>query len=85
MSSRLPETSINCRDANALTQWWKPVLGYTDMPGDPNEPGDEECIIVAPSTGQRLLIIEVEDLQEARAESTSIASTIEQLAAGQKR
>lgn len=65
MALRLSQTSINCRDANGLAQWWKPVLGWTDMPGDPNEPGDEECIILDPSSGQRLLFIEVEHLQEA--------------------
>ena len=38
------------------------MLGYTDVPGDPNEPGDEECMIVDPLTGNQLLFTEVEDL-----------------------
>ncbi len=38
------------------------MLGYTDVPDDPNEPGDEECMIVDPVTGHRLLFIEVADL-----------------------
>ena len=64
MTSRVSHTSFNCRDAYALSTWWKPVLGYTDVPGDPNEPGDEECMIVDPSTGHRLLLIEVDDLAD---------------------
>lgn len=65
MTSRVSHTSFNCRDAYALSTWWKPVLGYTDVRGDPNEPGDEECMIVDPSTGHRLLFIEVDDLTVA--------------------
>ncbi len=64
MTSRVSHTSFNCRDAHTLSTWWKPVLGYTDVPGDPNEPGDEECMILDPSTGHRLLFIEVADLAD---------------------
>jgi hypothetical protein len=37
------------------------VLGYVDIDGDPNEPGHEECMIVSPDSGHRLLFIEVPD------------------------
>jgi hypothetical protein len=37
------------------------VLGYVDLPNDPNEPGHEECLILDPETGHRLLFIEVPD------------------------
>lgn len=40
------------------------MLGYTDVPGDPNEPGDEECMIVDPATGHRLLFLEVANLTD---------------------
>ena len=59
MTSRVSHTTFDCRDAYALSTWWKQVLGYTDIPGDPNEPGDDECIIVDPVSGHRLLFIEV--------------------------
>ncbi|MBN9612065.1 MAG: VOC family protein, partial [Actinobacteria bacterium] len=36
-------------------------LGYTDPDGDVNEAGDEECMILDPETGHRLLFIEVPD------------------------
>jgi hypothetical protein len=34
-------------------------LGYDDVPGDPNEPGDEECMIVGRDDEPRLLFVEV--------------------------
>ncbi len=63
MTSRVSHTTFDCRDAFELSEWWKPVLGYTDVPGDPNEPGDEECMIVDPIGDHRLLFIEVDDLR----------------------
>jgi hypothetical protein len=59
MTSYISHTSIDCRNAYELSEWWKPVLGYRDIPGDPNEPGHEECMIEDPDTGHRLLFIEV--------------------------
>ena len=59
-------TTIDCTDAYTLSTWWKPVLGYADIDGDPNEPGDEECMIYDPQTGHRLLFIEVPDAVEAK-------------------
>lgn len=64
MASRVSHTTFNCTDAYALSEWWKALLGYTDVPGDPNEPGHEECMVLDPATGHRLLFIEVEHLQE---------------------
>jgi hypothetical protein len=64
MASRVSHTTINCLDAYELSEWWKRLLDYTDVPGDPNEPGDEECMIVDPRTGHRLLFIEVAELQD---------------------
>lgn len=64
MVSRVSHTTVNCRNAFELSEWWKRVLDYTDVPGDPNEPGHEECMIVDPRTGHRLLFIEVAHLQD---------------------
>jgi hypothetical protein len=63
MSSYLSHVTIDCRDAYALSEWWKPVLGYVDIDGDPNLPGHEECMIRDPASGQRLLFIEVPDAE----------------------
>ncbi|MDP8927427.1 MAG: VOC family protein [Actinomycetota bacterium] len=64
MATRVSHTTVNCLNAHELSEWWKRVLDYTDLPGDPNEPGDEECMIMDPRTGHRLLFIEVSDLQD---------------------
>jgi hypothetical protein len=61
MSSYLSHVTIDCHDAYELSEWWKPVLGYVDIEGDPNLPGHEECMIRDPQTGQKLLFIEVPD------------------------
>ena len=61
MTSRISHTTLDCRDAYALSEWWKGVLGYGDVPGDPNLPGHEECMLVDAATGHRVLFIEVPD------------------------
>lgn len=59
MTSRISHTSVDCRNAYELSEWWKDLLGYEDIPGDPNEPGHEECMIRAGERGHHLLFIEV--------------------------
>jgi catechol 2,3-dioxygenase-like lactoylglutathione lyase family enzyme len=59
VTSFISHTTIDCADAYALSEWWKPVLGYVDLEDDPNEPGHDECMIRDPETGQLLLFIEV--------------------------
>lgn len=61
MTSYLSHTTVDCHDAYDLSEWWKSVLGYVDIDGDPNEPGHEECMIRDPDSGHRLLFIEVPD------------------------
>ncbi|MFC5727515.1 MULTISPECIES: VOC family protein [Nocardioides] len=61
MTSYISHTTVSCRNAYALSEWWKPVLGYVDVAGDPNLPGHEECMIVDPGTGHSVLFIEVPD------------------------
>ncbi len=52
--------AVDCHNAFELSEWWKPVLGYTDLPDDPNEPGHTECVIVDPSGGRvGLIFLEV--------------------------
>ena len=51
MTSYISHTSIDCRNAYELSEWWKQVLEYVDNPDDPNEPGHEECWIQRPDGG----------------------------------
>ena len=60
MTSFISQVAVDCRNAYELSEWWKPVLGYADLPDDPNEPGHAECVIVNPeNTGVRLVFLEV--------------------------
>ncbi|MFJ3385033.1 MULTISPECIES: VOC family protein [unclassified Curtobacterium] len=59
MVSAVSHTSIDCRDAYTLSEWWRQVLGYRDDPDDPNQPGHEECMILAADGSHRILFIEV--------------------------
>ncbi|GAA1760547.1 VOC family protein [Nocardioides hankookensis] len=61
MTAFISHVTVDCRNAYELSEWWKPVLGYVDIDGDPNLPGHEECMIRDPETGQQLLFIEVPD------------------------
>ena len=36
MTSRVSHTSVDCRNAYELSEWWRQVLGYEDIPDDPN-------------------------------------------------
>jgi hypothetical protein len=66
MTAFVSHTTIDARNAYELSEWWKPVLGYVDLDGDPNLPGHEECLIRDPETGHRLLFIEVPDTKQAK-------------------
>ena len=61
IASFISHVTVDCHNAYELSEWWKPVLGYVDLEGDPNEPGHEECMIRDPESDQRLLFIEVPD------------------------
>ncbi len=61
MTSRVSHTTIDCHHAYDLSEWWKGVLDYVDVEGDPNLPGHEECMIVSRDGSHRLLFIEVPD------------------------
>ncbi len=59
MTSFISHTTIDCRNAYELSEWWKRALEYVDQPDDPNEPTHEECWIQRPDGGHPLLFIEV--------------------------
>ncbi|PUA82330.1 VOC family protein [Nocardioides currus] len=61
MTSFVSHTTIDCANAYELSEWWKQLLGYVDIEGDPNLPGHEECMIRDAETGHSILFIEVAD------------------------
>lgn len=66
MTAYVSHTSVDCANAYELSGWWKQALGYMDIEDDPNRPGDEECMIVSPLSGHRLLFIEVPEPKQAK-------------------
>ena len=66
MSSYISHTCVDCANAYELSEWWKQVLGYVDLPDDPNEQGHSECMIVSEDTGHRLLFVEVPDVKQVK-------------------
>ncbi|PRY60224.1 hypothetical protein BCF74_10710 [Knoellia remsis] len=66
MTSRISHTTVDSRDAHAQSVWWAEVLGWSQDPEDPNEPGHEECMIFAPGGRQRLLFIEVPEAKRVK-------------------
>ncbi|TWP38340.1 VOC family protein [Leekyejoonella antrihumi] len=66
MTAYISHTSVDCSNAYQLSEWWKGVLGYVDVEGDPNEPGHEECMILSPTSGHHLLFIEVPETKQIK-------------------
>jgi hypothetical protein len=66
VAARISHTSFDSIDAFAQAQFWAAVLGFTPDPDQPDEPGDEECLILSPDRTQRLLFIEVPDAKQVK-------------------
>ncbi|MFB7888108.1 VOC family protein [Cellulosimicrobium cellulans] len=73
MTSRISHTTFDARDSYAQSVFWAQVLGYTDVPGDPNFPGHEECMIIPPADAAtpvesrgHVLFVEVPDDKELK-------------------
>ncbi|GHH67396.1 glyoxalase [Promicromonospora soli] len=67
MASFVSHLTVDCSDAYLLSEWWKPVLGYQDVPDDPNLPGHDECMIVDPEgKGVTVLFIEVPESKSVK-------------------
>ena len=65
MTCRVSHTTVDCANAFELSEWWKQLLGYLDIEGDPNEPGHEECMIRDPGSGHQILFVEVAEAKTA--------------------
>jgi hypothetical protein len=65
-SSFVSHTTVDCANAYELSEWWKQLLEYVDIEGDPNLPGHEECMIRDPETDHQVLFIEVADTKSVK-------------------
>lgn len=66
MTFFISHTTVDCADAYALSRWWQTVLDYVEDPEDPNEPGDEECMIFSRDRMHRVLFQEVPDRKRVK-------------------
>ena len=66
MTSRISHTSFDASDAYAQSLFWSRVLDFVEDPGDPNEPGHEECLITSRDSSQMLLFITVPDGRQVK-------------------
>jgi len=66
MTSYISHTTVDCHNAYELSEWWKQVIGYVDIDGDPNLPGHEECMIRDPEIGHQVLFIEVPEAKSVK-------------------
>ena len=66
MTCRISHTTVDAHDPYAQSAWWGALLGMQEDPDDPNEPGDEECLIFSPDRGTRLLFIEVPESKQVK-------------------
>lgn len=66
MTALISHTTFDAFDACAQSVFWAEVLGYADDPDDPNELGDEECMIYSPDGSTRLLFVELPDAKQGK-------------------
>jgi catechol 2,3-dioxygenase-like lactoylglutathione lyase family enzyme len=66
MASRISHTSVDAINAYTQSLFWSQVLGFTEDPDDPNEPGHAECLIMSPDRRQLLLFITVPDAKQVK-------------------
>jgi predicted enzyme related to lactoylglutathione lyase len=66
VTALISHTTFDSIDAHAQSVFWAKVLGFAEDPDDPNEPGDEECMIFSPDGSQRVLFIEVPDAKQVK-------------------
>ena len=66
MTALISHTTFDSRDAYTMSVFWSGVLGFAEDPDDPNEPGDDECMIFSANGSQRLLFIEVPDAKQVK-------------------
>jgi predicted enzyme related to lactoylglutathione lyase len=59
-------TTFDAIDAYAQSVFWGRVLGFAQDPDEPDEPGDEECMIFSPDGSQRILFIEVPEVKQVK-------------------
>ena len=66
VTSRISHITVDSTNAYAQSVWWGALLGMTEDPDDPNEPGHQECMIFSPDGQGRVLFIEVPEAKSIK-------------------
>jgi len=66
MTCFVSHTTVDAHNAYELSEWWKQLLGYSDLPDDPNLPGHEECLIQSPDGTHQILFIDNPDTKSVK-------------------
>ena len=66
VTALISHTTFDSLDAHAMSVFWGRVLGFAEDPDDPNQPGDEECMISSADGVHRLLFIQVPDAERGK-------------------
>jgi len=66
MTCFVSHTTFDAQNAYDLSEWWKKLLGYEDLPDDPNLPDHPECLIQRPDGGHQILFIETPDTKTVK-------------------
>jgi predicted enzyme related to lactoylglutathione lyase len=66
MTSRISHVSVDAQNAYAQSLWWAGVLDMHEDPEDPNQPGDQECVILPADEGTTVLFIEVPEAKQVK-------------------
>jgi predicted enzyme related to lactoylglutathione lyase len=66
VTALISHLTVDSLDAYASSVFWAAVLGFVTDPDDPDEPGDEECLILSADGNQRLLFIQVPEAKQVK-------------------
>ena len=66
VTALISHTTFDATDAYAQSVFWSRVLGFAQDPENPDEPGDEECMIFSSDGSQRILFIEVPEHKQGK-------------------
>ncbi|HVX43493.1 MAG TPA: VOC family protein [Mycobacteriales bacterium] len=63
---RIKTITFDCADWEPLVEFWSQATGFTEDPDDPNQPDDEEALLIAPDGSARLLFIPVPEPKQVK-------------------
>jgi hypothetical protein len=66
VTALISHITFDAIDAYAQSVFWGRVLKFTQDPDNPDEPGDEECMIFSTDGSQRILFIEVPEAKQVK-------------------